>query len=391
MVQLDQAAEAVSEERGRVETARDVIALSSADARTVSLVILAVLACLYTLYVAAEIILPLILAVLLNLLLTPAKRVLTERLRIPAPLSALLLILLLFSFVAAVGFTVSLPASNWIAKAPQSLTTLQERLGFLARPLDMLHRGVEQVQHLLQPAPPQEVPTVAVQQSPAIGGVGITILQGTRAALGQVLTLVVLLFFLLVAGGTLLRGVVEILPSFGDKRRAVEIAHEIERNISGYLVTISLMNFAVGIANGVSMWVQGMPDPLLWGTLAFLLNYIPILGPLAGMVIFFFVGLFSTNGIWPALLPPAVYLVIHILEGESITPMLLARRLTLNPVLVIVSLFFWDWMWGVAGAFLAVPMLAVLKIICDHIEPLMPIGHLLGASEKGGSQAPARA
>jgi predicted PurR-regulated permease PerM len=130
---------------------------------------------------------------------------------------------------------------------------------------------------------------------------------------------------------------------------------------------------------------------LLWGTLAFLLNYIPILGPLAGMVIFFFVGLFSTNGIWPALLPPAVYLVIHILEGESITPMLLARRLTLNPVLVIVSLFFWDWMWGVAGAFLAVPMLAVLKIICDHIEPLMPIGHLLGASEKGGSQAPARA
>jgi predicted PurR-regulated permease PerM len=387
MVQLDQAAE----ERTRVEAARDVIAISNADARTVSLVVLAVLACLYTLYVAADIVLPMILAVLLNLLLAPAKRVLTERLRIPVTISALLLILLLFSFIAAIGFAVSLPASDWIAKAPQSLSTLQQRLGFLARPLDMLRHGVEQVQHLLQPAQPQQVPTIAVQQPPPMGGVGITILQGTRAALGQVLTLVVVLFFLLIAGDTLLRGVVEILPRFGDKRRAVEIAQEIERNISGYLLTISLMNLAVGIANGISMWAQGMPNPLLWGTLAFLLNYIPILGPLAGMVIFLFVGLFSTNGIWAALLPPAIYLVVHVIEGESVTPMLIARRLTLNPVLVIVSLFFWDWMWGVAGALLAVPMLAVLKIICDRIEPLMPIGHLLGASEKGGGQAQVRA
>jgi predicted PurR-regulated permease PerM len=101
-------------------------------------------------------------------------------------------------------------------------------------------------------------------------------------------------------------------------------------------------------------------------------------------VIFFFVGLFTYSGFWPALLPAGIYLVIHVLEGETITPMLLASRFTLNPVLVIVSLFFWDWMWGVLGALLAVPLLAMLKIVCDRIPPLMPIGHMIGGSPKRG-------
>jgi predicted PurR-regulated permease PerM len=223
---------------------------------------------------------------------------------------------------------------------------------------------------------------VSLQQPPSFGGVGLSILQGTRLALSQVLTLLVVLFFLLSAGDSVLRRVVEIVPSFGDKRRVVEIADEIERNISGYLVTITVINICVGVANGVSMWLQGMPDPLLWGTLAFLLNYIPILGPLTGVVIFFFVGIFTTPNIWLAVLPAGIYLLIHIVEGETLTPMLLARRFTLNPVLVIVSLFFWDFLWGVPGAFLAVPLLAVTKIMCDRIAPLTPIGHVLGNSRE---------
>jgi len=118
---------------------------------------------------------------------------------------------------------------------------------------------------------------------------------------------------------------------------------------------------------------------LLWGTVAFLLNYVPILGPLTGMVIFFFVGLFTfSHPLW-ALAPAGVYLLIHVMEGETITPLLLARRFTLNPLLVIASLMFWDWLWGIPGALLAVPLLAVVKILCDHIEVLTPLGHLLGA------------
>jgi predicted PurR-regulated permease PerM len=122
-----------------------------------------------------------------------------------------------------------------------------------------------------------------------------------------------------------------------------------------------------------------MPDPLLFGTVAFLLNYVPILGPLTGMAIFFFVGLFTFSNVVWALAPAGVYLLIHVMEGETVTPMLLARRFTLNPLLVVAALMFWDWLWGVTGALLAVPLLAVFKILCDNIEVLTPIGHLLGA------------
>jgi predicted PurR-regulated permease PerM len=346
--------------------------------RTVALTVLTLLAVFYTLYFAAGFLLPLLLAVVLDLLLAPAKRLLTDRLHLPGMLAALLLIVALFAVVCALVVALSLPASNWVGKIPDSLKQLQERFGSLSGPIEFARHGIEQVTNILQPKPPAGQQVVTVQQSPALGGVGLTILLGTRAALGQVFTLAVMLLFLLADGDTLLRRLVEIMPGFGEKRMVVEVATEVERNISSYLVTVTAMNLLVGLANGASMWLLGMPDPLLWGTLAFLLNYIPILGPFAGMVIFFFVGLFSAPSIWKALLPPSIYLLAHIAEGESITPLLLARRFTLNPVLVILSLFFWDWLWGVAGAFMAVPLLAILKVVSDRIPALAPLGHLLG-------------
>ncbi|MEJ1978561.1 MAG: AI-2E family transporter [Acetobacteraceae bacterium] len=122
-----------------------------------------------------------------------------------------------------------------------------------------------------------------------------------------------------------------MLPTWEDKRRAVQIAIEIERNVAGYLATITVMNALVGLFAGSAMWLLGLPDPLLWGTFAFLLNYVPIIGPITGIACFFFVGLFIYNNPLQAFVPAGIYLVIHILEGETITPILLARRLTLNP------------------------------------------------------------
>jgi predicted PurR-regulated permease PerM len=113
------------------------------------------------------------------------------------------------------------------------------------------------------------------------------------------------------------------------------------------------------------------------GSLAFLLNYIPILGPMIGVVLFLLAGLLSIDALWLALLPAVLYLTIHIIEGETVTPMLLARRFTINPVLVILALVFWYWMWGVPGAILATPMLAITKIICDRIGPLTAFGHFM--------------
>jgi predicted PurR-regulated permease PerM len=137
------------------------------------------------------------------------------------------------------------------------------------------------------------------------------------------------------------------------------------------------MNAAVGGATAVVMWLTGVGDPIFWGTVAFLLNYAPILGPVCGVLIFLLAGLLTIDPLWQALLPAGLYLLIHLIEGETATPMLLARRFTLNPVLVILSLVFWFWMWGIPGAILSVPMLAIAKIICDRVRPLAAFGHFL--------------
>jgi predicted PurR-regulated permease PerM len=397
------------DKRARVRRAQHVRARGLANIGQVCLVSLTLLAVLYTLYFGAAIILPFVLALVLALVLGPAMRVLNDRLRIPKMVAALMLILVLFGVIGATGFAISVPASGWISKAPQSVPALLEKLSFLREPIRLVQHGIKQVQDLMgqggdseqertggssqnagsesrnameQPGGPGPS-TMTVQQPPdltGILGIGSSILQGGRAFLGQGFTLVLLLFFYLSWGDSLLRSFVEILPRFDEKRRAVTIVTEIEKNISRYLITISVMNLVVGMLAGLAVWLLGMPDPLLFGTVAFLLNYVPIIGPVIGVVIFFFVGVFTFSTIWQALIPAGVYLAIHVLEGETITPMLLARRFTLNPVMVISSLMFWDYLWGIPGALLSTPLLAVTKIVCDHIETLEPIGHLLGGN-----------
>jgi predicted PurR-regulated permease PerM len=333
-----------------------------------------ILALLAALYVAQEIILPIVLAFILMLVLYPAMRLL-ERLRVPRILSALLLISLLISVVIGFGTALMGPAATWAAKLPLGVPRLQEHLSFL-------HGPVAAVQHFLQQAESYvsgDVPATATPTPapPASSGIWMTLFTGTRAIVAGLFETVLVLFFLLLAGDIFLRRLVEILPRFSDKRQAVDISQQIEQDISIYLVTITSMNAAVGIATAVVMWLCGFGDPLLWGAIAFLLNYVPILGPLLGVVTFILAGLLTADTLWGALLPAGLYLGIHLIEGETITPMLLARRFTLNPVLVILSLIFWYWMWGVPGAILSVPMLAIIKIICDRVQTLAALGHFL--------------
>ena len=214
--------------------------------------------------------------------------------------------------------------------------------------------------------------------APGLGsGILDTLFAGTRNFVGELAQTVLVLFFLLLAGDTFLRRLVEILPRFGDKRQAIEISQRIEADISAYLITVSVMNAAVGLVTALAMWLCGLGDPVLWGAVAFMLNYVPILGPMIGIGVFALAGLLSADTLWRALLPAGLYLVTHLVEGETVTPLLLARRFTLNPVLVIVAILFWHWMWGVPGAILAVPMLAITKIISDRISVLAPFGHFL--------------
>jgi len=344
--------------------------------RSVALLVLATLAVIYTLYFGSALLLPLALAAVLKLLLQPVMRVLTTRLRLPTALAALLVILVVFCVIAGIAFSLSLPASQWLHRAPELLPLLQQKLAILRRPIGYLEEGLKQLEQM---APGGSAGGGQSFSGGSLMGFAGSVFSGTAATLAGFFTTMVLLFFLLASGDRLLRGLVDILPRFSDKRRAVEIADEVESNIARYLLTITMMNGLVGIATGLVMKFTGVGDGLLWGVVAFCLNYVPILGPFTGVVIFFAVGFLSFQSPWYALLPAGLYLLIHIAEGETITPMLLARRFTLNPVLVIVSLFFWHLIWGVPGALLAVPLLAVAKIFCDHIDPLKPAGHLIGS------------
>jgi predicted PurR-regulated permease PerM len=335
-----------------------------------------VLLMFFALYFTGEVVLPIIFAIILYLVLQPAMRG-AAKLRVPKNVAALLIIVVFFGGMGALGFTLSGPAADWVSKAPDSLRRIEDRLLVFKQPIADLQSVSKQVEKIAEgPATDSKPFTMAGP------GVSSFLFSGTRTMLVGLGTTVILLFFLLVSGDLFLRRFVEILPTLSNKKQAVEISREIESNISSYLATISLMNLGVGILTGIAAYLCGLSDPILWGTVAFLLNFVPILGPLCGMVILVLAGLLTFDVVWQAVLPAGIYLVIHIVEGETVTPMLLARRFILNPALVIISLIFWYWMWGIAGALLAVPLLATVKIICDRIRPLMALGHFLGAEAR---------
>ena len=341
------------------------------DPKVIFLGGLFVLALLAAAYIASEIILPFVFAIVLKLLLQPAFRIL-ERLHVPQIIAALLLILALFGAVVGLGAAISSPARTWAAKLPEGIPRLQEQLNFLREPVDTLQRFLQQVQDFGETGPS---PTVtASAQGPTLLSKLFT---GTRNFASGFFTTVLFLFFLLVYGDIFLHRLVEILPRFKSKRQVVEIAQQIESDISAYLVTITIMNAAVGIATALAMSFTGVGDPILWGTVAFLLNYVPILGTALGVLIFLLAGLLTHDILWQALLPAGLYFGFHLIEGETVTPLLIARRFTLNPVLVIISLVFWFWMWGIPGVILSMPMLAITKIICDRLQPLAAFGHFL--------------
>jgi predicted PurR-regulated permease PerM len=289
----------------------------------------------------------------------------------------------LFGAVVGFGTILSGPATHWATTLPEGLPRLQERLGFLRQPIAATQQFLEHAEGYVTnnhsaAGDDQTASQPASAPAPAFGSQFLeSLFVSTGAFVSGLFTTVLILFFLLMSGDIFLRRLVEILPRLSDKRAAVEISQRVEHDISAYLVTITIMNTLVGVATGFAMWACGMADPVLWGAVAFFLNYVPILGPAIGVITFLFAGLLGLDGQWLPFLPAVLYLAIHLVEGETVTPMLLARRFTLNPVLVILSLIFWHWMWGVPGAVLAVPMLAILKIICDGVRPLAAFGHFL--------------
>jgi predicted PurR-regulated permease PerM len=337
------------------------------------LIALTILAVVYSLYFGRDFLMPIVMAAVLNLLLHPVMQFLNERLRLPLPVAALLVIALAFTVIAGVPYVIAPPSADWTANAAESIAIVKQRLAFLAGPITYLQDALHNIEGFGAAA---DTSRVVVERGDALPSI---LFYGTASTLRSFFLTILILYFMLASGDRMLRAIIEILPRFKDKRRAVEILAEIQASVGTYLTTIVIMNTIVGALVGVAAAICGLSNPALWGALAFFLNFIPIIGPLMGVAVLFVAGVVALAWPFPALAPALLYVLIHFAEGEFITPQLLARRFELNPVLVMVSLLFWDAIWGLPGALLAVPLLAILKIFADRIEPLKSLGHLIGA------------
>ncbi len=342
------------------------------EIRSIAITGLFVLAMLYTLHFASAFLLPIVLAVLLDFLLSPIVRTL-KRARIPEPVGAALVILTLLGGGGVGVYSLAEPAREWMTKAPQSISRVQERLRELRKPVDQVTRTAEQVEAATEVSQggPQEVVVRGPRLSERFFGTTQSLLTGAMET-------IILLYFLLAAGDLFLQKLIKVLPLLKDKKKAVAIARETEASVSTYLFTVALVNIGLGIAVTLVMLLIGMPNAVLWGSMAALAEFIPYVGAATMLGMLAMAGLVTFPELGQALLVPGAYLAVNLIQANFITPAVLGRRLTLNPVAILVGLVFWWWIWGVAGAFIAVPMLATLKIFCDHIESLAPIGEFLG-------------
>lgn len=338
-----------------------------------ALVGLFILAIFYTLYLARSFLLPVVLAILLAFLLAPAVRWLSKH-GLPRPFSAALILLTLLAVLGLGLHSTMDPAREWLGKAPRKLRQVERKVKKLLRPVEEVSAAARQVEKMAAISP-ENGQKVEVKQQPSLGE---SLFDGTQNLLFGGGAMLILLYFLLASGDLFLRKLVHLLPRLSDGKRVVRIAHQIQRDISTHLITITLINGALGVAIGFAMYWLGMPSPVLWGTVAAVFNFVPYLGAMVGCTIVAGVALLTFDAPVHALIIPAVYLALTSLEGSLITPMILGRRLALNSVAIVLGLFFWGWLWGIPGALLAVPLQLAIKIICDNVSTLAPIGAFLG-------------
>jgi predicted PurR-regulated permease PerM len=342
-------------------------------AAIVALVGLFILALFAVLYVARAFVVPIVLAMQLALVLSPVVRAF-RRLGLPGPVGAALVLLGLLAAVGAGFFVLAGPTGTWMEKVPESFRMVEYRIRDLRKPVEAVRRAADEVEKMAaDPASPRP-PVVEVKNHDAMN----TLVSGTHTLLAGLGLAALALYFLLAWGDLFLRKLIRMLPTLTDKKRAVEIARETKRQVSAYLLTITLINALLGAAVGGAVWLLGVPNPALWGAMAFVLNFIPFLGPLTGVVVLGVVAVVTLPGLGHALLVPAVYFLLHSVEANIITPLALSRRLTLNPLVMLLWLSLWFWLWGIPAAILAVPMLKTLKIFCHNIPRLARVGQFLG-------------
>jgi predicted PurR-regulated permease PerM len=328
------------------------------------------------LYVARDFLLPVSIAFLFAIVLNPVVRWLRRR-GIPAPATATAFVLLLLVGFVTVGYLLSGPVTAIVADAPRISAEIQEKFAVLRRPIEAINRASAQIEAIVSPAEGEQRVVVKEASGLALGYLATD--AGQRlAAIGLSL---VLLLFVLASGDLFQEKLIKVLPTLSDKKRALRIARDIEKEVSRYLFTVTSINIGVGTVVGVAFWIIGMPSPLLWGLATALANFLPYVGPAIVAVAAFGIGVVAFDTIGQSLLPPLVFLVVATIEGQIVTPMIVGQRHALNAVVILVSIAFWGWIWGIIGALIAVPMLVTAKVFADHVDGFRPFGEFLGARD----------
>ncbi len=326
---------------------------------------------------ARNFLMPVVLAFLLGLVFSPVRRFL-ERRGIPAGLSAFLIVGSLVATLLAGVLLLAGPVQGWIADAPSIARELEWKTRSLLGSAEAMLEASKQVESVASGGADENVQEVVVREPGMFANMAMV----APGYMAQAVFTLVLLLFLLSSGDMFYEKLVHVLPTFKDRRQAMRIAYDIERKLSHYLFTITLINAGLGVATGIAMALLGMPNPLLFGVVAFALNYVPFLGALAGVAAALVVGLLTFNTPGATLVPPLVYFALTTVEGQVVTPYFVGRRLEMNTVVIFLSITFWAWLWSVMGMLLAVPLLVTIRAFCEHIPQLEPVGKFLAA--RGG-------
>jgi predicted PurR-regulated permease PerM len=328
----------------------------AAQMATVGIFILLVIAALY---LTRPVLLPVVAAMVIGTTLAPIVKA-AARHRISPWVTALALGGVLLAGAAVAVSLLAQPVTEWIAKAPEIGVAIKQKLYVL----DPFLAALRELQKALLPAPGR---AVAVEPS-QIGIVTPVIAFVTPAVVELTLFFVTLIFFL-ATQMDFRRYMVSFFSSRSAKLHFIRIANDIEDHLARYVATVSVINFCLGVVVAIGAWLFGFPSPLIFGVLAAVLNFIPYIGPAGMIVVLFGVGLVTFPSLSFALVPPAAFLALATVEGQFITPTVLGRRHTLNPLVVLLALAFWAWLWGPMGAFLAVPLAIVAFVTLHHLIP----------------------
>lgn len=306
--------------------------------------------------------LPLTAALVVAIALVPLLEWL-ERHRVPAPLASLICVLLFLVVANAALASIVVPAWQWLQRLPESIPQIQQNLEPLIRFYANLEEFVNKTLTTFASAPANQ-PQVIAATAPPRSLLDLFTTSAPSALIEMFFAILVIYFFL--SGWTRLRRkAITSRSSFGGAMATARVIQDVVDDTSAYLGTITLINVMLGLIVAGALWMLGMPTPLMWGGIVTLLNYIPYIGPVLAALLLALGGLMSFGDIGLALLPAVIMIAAHLIEANLVTPLIVGHRLTISPILILVSLSFWGWVWGTPGALLAVPLLIIIQTVLN--------------------------